>query len=121
MRRSQNIEVKLNECIVKNTSYGLAIKSKPRHFSYDLKVYKLQIQDILKEVEVNDDFITININDIIKYTIPQLNGTKLGWIVRKNRGYKMIFESPFKSEIKITNCISDDQLDQMINNQHYEL
>ena len=120
-KKLDSVKVKLNECIVKNNSFRLELKSKPQHFSYDLKVYKLQIQDILKEVEVNDDFITININDIIKYTIPQLNGTKLGWIVRKNRGYKMIFESPFKSEIKITNCISDDQLDQMINNQHYEL
>jgi len=102
---------------VKNNSFRLELKSKPQHFSYDLKVYKLQIQDILKEIEVNDDFITININDIIKYTIPQLNRTKLGWIVRKNRGNKMVFESPFKSEIKIRNCITDDDLDIMVENE----
>jgi hypothetical protein len=102
--------VKLNDSLVKNNSYQFALKSRPEYFSFDLKVYKVQIQDILKEVEVNDKLITININNIIKYTIPQINGTKLGWIVRKSKGGKMVFESPFKSEIKIRNYISDDEL-----------
>jgi DNA invertase Pin-like site-specific DNA recombinase len=109
-KKLDSIEVKLNDSLVKNNSYQFALKSRPEYFSFDLKVYKVQIQDILKEVEVNDKLITININNIIKYTIPQINGTKLGWIVRKSKGGKMVFESPFKSEIKIRNYISDDEL-----------
>jgi hypothetical protein len=50
----------------------------------------------------------------IKYTIPQLNGTKLGWVKRKNNGKKMIFESPFKTGIKIINYINDEQLDSLV-------
>ena len=70
---------------------------------------------------MSKDFVIINIGDIIKYKIPQINGTKLGWIRRKNSENKMIFESPFGKNIKITNVISDEQLESMINDDDSNL
>jgi DNA invertase Pin-like site-specific DNA recombinase len=112
-----NIELKLNECKAKNNSYTQALKSKPQHFSDDLKAFKVQIQDVLKTVAVDFKSVTLNVNDMVNYTIPQLNGTKLGWIKRKNKDKKMIFENPFDSKIiKIRNFISDENLEAMVSN-----
>jgi DNA invertase Pin-like site-specific DNA recombinase len=113
----KNLVLALNESNIKNESYQLAKKSKPKHFSDDLNTYKLQIQDILEKVEVEDKSITININNTINYTIPQINPTKLGWIKKKNQGKKMIFENPFDTGIKIKNFITDDEIDSMVNNE----
>lgn len=109
----KNLNLALIENNAKNDSYQLAKKSKPKHFSDDLNTYKLQIQDILEKVEVEDKSIIININNTINYTIPQINPTKLGWIKKKNKGKKMIFESPFKTGIKIKNFITDNDLEAM--------
>jgi len=106
--------------VEKNNSYRLALQSKPTHFSYDLKTYKVQIQDILKEVEVGNDFVVINIFNLVTYNIPQLNGTKIGWINKKNIDQKMVFESPFKTGLKIKNIINDEDLDLMVNNEIYD-
>lgn len=113
----KNIEVKLKEITSKNNSFKLALKSKPQHFSYDLSTYKVQIQDVLQEVEVHDSFITINVNGVVKYTIPQLSGTKIGWINRKHKGNKMVFDNPFETGIKIKNLISDEDLEVMVDNE----
>ena len=115
-----SIEMKLKDCVEKNNSYRLALQSKPTHFSYDLKTYKVQIQDILKEVEVGNDFVVINIFNLVTYNIPQLNGTKIGWINKKNIDQKMVFESPFKTGLKIKNIINDEDLDLMVNNEIYD-
>jgi DNA invertase Pin-like site-specific DNA recombinase len=119
-RELKNIEKQLKESTTKNSSYRQALKSKPQHFSFDLKTFKVQIQDILNKVEVNSEFVTININDMVNYTIPQLGGTKIGWIKKKNKGKKMIFENPFDSGIKIKNFINDEDLDVMVNNEIYD-
>lgn len=111
----KRIELNLKKCKTNKTSYKAALKSKPQHYSDDLKTFKVQIQNILKEVEVDKNYIILNIGNVIKYTIPQLNGTELGWIKRKNGGRKMIFESPFKTGIKIRNYINDEELDSMVN------
>ena len=105
----------MKKCKAKKDSYKAELKSKPQHFSDDLKTFKIQIQNILNEVEVDKNYIILNISNVVKYTIPQINGTKLGWIKRKNKGRKMIFESPFKTGIKIRNYINDEQLDSMVN------
>ena len=115
-RELKNIEKQLKECTTKNNSYRKALKSKPQHYSPDLKTFKVQIQDILHKVEVNSQFITININNMVNYTIPQLGGTKIGWIKKKNKGKKMIFESPFDTGIKIKNFIDEDELEIMVDN-----
>lgn len=112
-----SIELQLNECTAKNKSYRQALKSKPQHFSFDLKMYKVQIQDVIKRVEVNDTFVTINVDDMVNYTIPQLGGTKIGWINKKNKGQQMVFENPFDTgNIKIKNFISDEQAEMMVDN-----
>jgi DNA invertase Pin-like site-specific DNA recombinase len=111
-----NIKKQLKECTTKNSSYRKALKSKPQHFSFDLKTFKVQIQDVLKNVEVSSEFITININNMVNYTIPQLGGTKIGWIKKKNKGQKMIFENPFVTGIKVKNFINDDDLEILIHN-----
>ena len=116
-----SIELNLKNCNKKKKSFATALRTKPKHYSDDLKTFKVQIKDVLKEVEVSKDFVIINIGDIIKYKIPQINGTKLGWIRRKNSGNKMIFESPFGKNIKITNVISDEQLESMINDDDSNL
>lgn len=108
------IDLNLKECLIKNDTYLAAVKSKPQHFSFDLKTFKIQIQDILANVEVGKDFVVININNLVKYTIPQINGSKIGWINKKNKGKKIIFNSPFETGIKIKNFINDDELDAMV-------
>ena len=109
------IELNLKKCKTKGISYKTALKSKPQHYSDDLKTFKVQIQNILNEVEVGNNYVILNIGNVVKYTIPQLNGTKLGWIKRKNSDKKMIFESPFETGIKIINYINDEELDSMVN------
>ena len=116
-----NIELNLKNCNRKKKSFATALRTRPKHYSDDLKTFKVQIKDVLKEVEVSKDFVIINIGDIVNYKIPQINGTKLGWIRRKNSGNKMIFESPFGKNIKITNVISDEQLESMINDDDSNL
>ena len=114
------IELNLNDCNKKKKSYLLALQIKPQHYSDDLKTFKIQIKNILKEVEVGKDFVTININDVLKYTIPQINPTKLGWIRRKSKGEKMIFQSPFDTGIRVRNVISDEDLGAMIEAFNFE-
>lgn len=114
-RELNRIELNLKECNKKKKSFKSALRTKPQHFSEDLKTFKVQIKDILKEVEVANDFVILNINNVVQYRIPQINGTKLGWIRRKNKGRKMIFDSPFITGIKIKNVITDEDLEVMIN------
>jgi DNA invertase Pin-like site-specific DNA recombinase len=115
-RELKNIEKQLKECAKKNTSYRKALKSKPQHFSFDLKTFKIQIQDILNKVQVSNEFVTININNMVLYRIPQIGGTKIGWIKKKNKGKKMIFENPFITGIRAINYINDEELEDMIYN-----
>lgn len=116
-RELKTIELNIKQCNEKKKSFKSALSTKPQHFSEDLKTFKVQIQDILKEVEVANDFVILNINNVVQYKIPQINGTKLGWIKRKNKGRKMTFDSPFDTGIEIRNVITDENLEVMINSQ----
>ncbi|GFD78696.1 recombinase family protein [Tenacibaculum sp. IMCC1] len=113
-KQLKTIELKLNNCLEKNNSFKKALKSKPKHFSNDLKTFKVQIQDILECVEVDENFVIINIQDVVKYKIPKINGTELGWIKRKNKGKDVKFDSPFKTGIITKRCFSDTDLEALI-------
>ncbi len=117
VKELKNISLQLNECQKKVESYKKALKTKPKHFSNDLKTFKVQIQDILESVEVNDSYVIINIGNVVLYEIPQLSGTKIGWANRKYKGEGMVFKSPFTTGIKVRGYVTDEQLEMMINNE----
>lgn len=123
-KKTQRISHNISECNIKKESYSIALKSKPKHFSDDLKTFKVQIQDIVSLVEVKNEFIQIFIQNITSYTIPQLHSSKIGWLNRKNKGAKMVFEDPFKTGIKVKNQISDEDLafltDEMIDEDYHK-
>lgn len=112
-----NLTFQINECGKKLKSYREALKNKPKHFSNDLKTFKVQVKDLLHCVEVNDDFIIINIENLVQYRIPQLSGSEIGWAKRKYTGEDYMFNSPFITGINIKNCINDDDLESMIDEQ----
>jgi|GEM_PF-2218050 len=104
------ISLQLNECQKRITSYKKALKTEPKHFSNDLKTFKVQIQELLHYIEVSEDFVIINIENLVNYKITQLSGTEIGWLKRKYNGEGMMYRSPFNTGIEIKNIFSDEDL-----------
>ncbi|WP_254097271.1 hypothetical protein [Aquimarina sp. Aq107] len=69
----------------------------------------------MNNVEVGEDFVVINIENLVNYKIFQLSGTEIGWVKRKHQGEGMMFESPFVSGISIKNVFGDEDLEAIAN------
>jgi len=97
----------------KLNSHKKALKTRPKHFSEDLKIFKTQIKDILYEVEVNKDNVRINIENLLIYEIPQRHPSSIGWHKRSNKP----FETPFKTGIKLISVLTDEDMPAYIDEQ----
>ena len=89
-----------------------ALRNDIKHFSKDLEVFKIEIEDIIKQVIIDKERVLISIYGWRIYDLCKPNSTKLGWEARKpiNERYK-------KETLPLRHPISDEELEVMVNNE----
>jgi DNA invertase Pin-like site-specific DNA recombinase len=95
---------------IKNTEK--ALNNDIEHFSDELAIFKMEIEDILSKVIINKDMVLINIYGWREYELYKPNSVKLGWEARKplNERYK-------NETLPLRHPIDDDQLAIMSENE----
>jgi DNA invertase Pin-like site-specific DNA recombinase len=97
---------KLNEVI--RTSEN-ALKTDIKHFSEDLELFKNEIKDIITEVIIDKDDVSINIWNWSTYYLDKPNPIKLGWEARKP-----ISERYINEKLPSRHPIPHDEVEMMV-------
>ncbi|MNQ60590.1 Transposon Tn3 resolvase [compost metagenome] len=97
---------KLNEVI--RTSEN-ALETEINHFSEDLELFKNEIKDIITEVIIDKDYVSINIWNWSTYYLDKPNPIKLGWEARKP-----ISERYLNEKLPSRHPIPHDELEMMV-------
>lgn len=89
----------------------IALKSDIEHFSKDLELFKTEINEILKSVEVWKEFVSINLFGWREHIIMKPKSGELGWKTRREK--KGLYEV---NEVNnYDNSYNDDEIEVMIN------
>ncbi|SMG23627.1 recombinase family protein [Arenibacter troitsensis] len=81
--------IQLNEDI---NLLGNDLNSEIKHFSDDLELFKNEIKDIVKYVEIDKDSVIINVFGRWGYDLFKPNSVKLGWEARKPESERYLNE-----------------------------
>ncbi|MBB1195010.1 hypothetical protein DNC80_15195 [Flavobacterium sp. SOK18b] len=100
-----NINNRLNEFIITSEN---ALKTDIEHFSADLKLFKVEIKDIISNVIIDKERVLINIFGWREYDLYKPNSIKLGWEARKPLNERYLNE-----ELPLRYPIDDENLEMM--------
>ncbi|MNE68544.1 hypothetical protein D3C80_1642140 [compost metagenome] len=86
-----------------------ALETEINHFSEDLELFKNEIKDIITEVIIDKDYVSINIWNWSTYYLDKPNPIKLGWEARKP-----ISERYLNEKLPSRHPIPHDELEMMV-------
>lgn len=105
--KAKNKEIKKEISLLESSLNGSM-----EYFSDDLKLFKNEIKDIIKEVIIHKDRVLINIFGWRTYDLHKPNSQKLAWMTRNlEKGI------PLNEELPLRHPIDDEQLEMMIDNE----
>lgn len=101
------VNKKLKQSIITSEN---ALKTDIKHFSEDLELFKNEIKDIINNVIIDKEDVSIDIYGWSVYQLDKPNPIKLGWEARKP-----INERYLNEKLPLRHPISNDELEMMLN------